>query len=314
MIWWMLPDRDAGHTARSQVQAAVMFGGFVALDGNRVVELDHHGDVRDEVKLASMPAAPRVVGASDRVGLVWRDGHKIAVAGIDHEGSLGKPQRFGKRVQRVCDGLATNDHQFAAGWTESDGVIWFVHGPTMASLAALDGGETVPVAVANNEPCWIASAGESIALMWREKRRTLLALCGKKCELGQRVMLPADATPLGVGCARIGCAVVSRSETGALQATWVDTSKRPHRERWTKPLPSAAREGRVEIVGTGSQVAIAYSTGGEPLVVVANAAGTIAPSWQHAADEIPSIAWSLGRVLVTHHVGGELRSNSIAVP
>ncbi|MGE3547208.1 MAG: hypothetical protein AB7L28_25000 [Kofleriaceae bacterium] len=311
VIWWLWPDSDRAHSS-PPAQAAVMFGGFVAIDGNRVVELEHDGEVRDDLKLASVPSGARVMGASDRALLGWRDGKQMAFAFIQNDGALGKPAKFGKRVRRVCEGLATNDHQFGLAWTESDGRVWFVHGPTYAPLA-LDHDLEAAIA-ADDGPCWIASAGESLALMWREKRRTMLAVCGKKCELAQRAALPADATPVGVGCANNHCVVASRSSAGGLQATWIDTSRRTHAARWTKPLPSGTRDGRIAITGTGSQVAIAYPTGGAPVVVIANAAGTISAIWQHAADDVPSIVWSLGRLLVAHHVGGVLRTDSIAVP
>ena len=82
----------------------------------------------------------------------------------------------------------------------------------------------------------------------------------------------------------------------------------------TKPLRDASPDTRVELVGTGTQVAIAYATAGEPVVVAASRSGELTPIWQGAADGVPSIQWADGRLVIARHVGGELIGTVARVP
>src|SRR5262249_15419342 len=136
--------------------------------------------------------------------VVWRDGRQVAAAEVDAGGNPGKPARFGKNVQMMCKGTASNAHRFAVGWTEPDGAVWIVFGPTAASsssspgawlpgLAARGGfGDAFEVtAVDNAQPsggelarptfCAVASADRKVGLLWGEGNKISMALCDKKC-------------------------------------------------------------------------------------------------------------------------------------
>jgi hypothetical protein len=242
------------------------------------------------------------------VGIVWRDGKRVAVAIVDDDGSLQHTARFGKRVATMCDGPATNEHRFGAAWFEADGSIWFVHGPTSPGAGAE--AASAPLSPAKADACAIASAHDKIALLWTEGSRTTLALCGRQCS-ARRVELPRRSALLGFGCTRAGCAVATRSPDGAAQVTWVTPQgKAP----WTKPLPHASPGTQVALAGTGAQVAIAYATANEPVVVTASGSGAIATVWQGAGDGVPSIVHAEGKLLVASSVGGEVTGSLVRVP
>lgn len=315
-LWWLWP--ASSSAPRPHAQAAVLENGFAAIDGaNRIVELDEAAHRRRELAVTGAPAGGRVVGAGGHIALVWRDGKQMAVALVDHDGELGRPQRFGKRVSAVCDGVATNEHRFGVAWLEADGSVWFVHGPTSARQGAGDADSGAALeAMQLAEPlksdsCAIASAGEKIALLITEGKRTTLALCGRQCSGARRIELPAKSTVLGFGCTAGACVVATRGEAG-LQATWV--SAPAGRAQWTKPLPHASPDSQVALAGTETQVAIAYATSNEPVVVIASKAGAIQTIWQGAADAVPSIVHSRGRLLVARSAGGELAGSIVRAP
>ena len=325
-LWWLWPGGDpapgAGR-ARVQPQAAALADGFAALaDGGRLARFDHDAHRRRELVVREAPPGARVVGVGGGVGLVWRDGKQVAVALVDDDGRLGdRPQRFGKRVASMCGGVASNEHQFGVAWLESDGSVWFVHGPTAARGAAAepgdgDGGGLVaeaaglPEGVAG-ESCAIASAHDKIALLWTERGRTTLVMCGRRCGSPGRVALPKGSEVLGLGCSRGGCAIATRGEGGGAALTWVTPKGRA---QWTKPLPHAEPGTAVALAGTTAQVAIAYATANEPVAVTASSAGEIATVWQGAADGVPGLAHAGGRLLVARIVDGELAGSVVRVP
>jgi hypothetical protein len=210
-------------------QAAVLADGFAAIDARgRIAVLDDEAARRREIALTGAPAGARVVGLAGHVGLVWRDGKRVAVAAVDDDGRLEGTARFGKRVATMCEGVATNDHKFGVAWFEADGSVWFVHGPTSPQRAAATATEATtkatteaPLAApAKADFCAIASAEDRIALLFTEGRRTTLALCGRQCT-PRRIELPKKSAVLGLGCSRGGCAIATRGAGGAAHLTWV---------------------------------------------------------------------------------------------
>jgi hypothetical protein len=323
-LWWWWP--ASAPPAPSRPQAAVLADGFAAIDSaNRVVELDADGARRHELTVRDI-ANPRIVGFGSGLGVVWRDGKRMAAADVDPDGNVGKPSRFGKSVQIMCHGTASNAHRFAVGWTEPDGAVWIVFGSTSSSRGAPpDGEELGPAleassfsdapafggALARPTFCAVASADQKVALLWNDGSKTSMALCDKKCSsIATPIALPKGRELLGFGCLRDACLIATRNG-GATEATWVSMKGKP---QWTKPLRDASLDTRVELVGTGTQIAIAYATAGEPVVVAASRSGELAPIWQGEADGVPSIQWAAGRLVIARHVGGELISSVVRVP
>jgi len=311
-LWWLWPGSPRPPAAPARAQAAVTGDGFAALGGGRLALLDEDGRRRRELAVAGAPAGARVVGVAGRVGLVWRDGKRVAVGVVDDGGRLEGTQRFGKRVARLCEGVATNEHRFGVAWLEADGGMWFVHGPT-SPRAAEEPAAAAEVSLA--EPakadfCAIASAHDKLALLLTEGSRTTLVLCGRQCGGGRRVELPRRSEVLGLGCTRGGCAIATRGDRGAA-LTWVTPQGQV---QWTRPLPHAGPDGPVSLAGTGAQVAIAYATANEPVVVTASATGALATVWQGASDGVPSLVHAAGRLLVARSVDGELTGSVVRAP
>ncbi len=308
-LWWLWPD-GASPPPPARLQAAVLADGFAAIDGGgRIAVLDAEARRGRQIAVARPPAGARVIGLAGHVGLVWRDGKRVAVAAVGDGGELEGITRFGKRVATMCEGVATNDQRFGVAWFEADGSIWFVHGPTSprGAAAALEPRQVGP---AKADFCGIASAEDQIALLFTEGSRATLALCGQRCA-ARRIELPRKSAVLGFGCARGGCAIATRGEGGAAQATWITPQGK---SAWTRPLPHAGPGTPVTLAGTGAQVAIAYATANEPVVVAASPGGSIATVWQGAGDAVPSIVSSGGRLLVARTVDGEVTGSLVRVP
>jgi len=319
LAWWLWP-RSSPPPAPSRPQAAVLDDGFAAIDSsNRVVVLDDDGSRRRALSVSGI-TEPRLVGFASGMGLVWRDGKRVAAADLADDGRIGKPAKFGSNVQLMCSQTASNDHKFAVGWTERDGAVWFVHGPTAASAEAqlIDEGsarldENMPFAGELAKPtfCAVASAADKVALLWNDGDKVMTVKCGKKCPNSvTRIALPKRHQPLGFGCTADACVIATR-EGNALYATWATERGKV---LWTKPLRDAEPSGRVELVGTGAQVAIAYATANQPVVVAATRGGELAAVWQGEAEGVPSIQWSSGRLVIVRHVGGDLVGSVARVP
>src|SRR6187402_2327840 len=93
-LWWMWPDAPdtppaAPAGAPAGVQAAVLADGFAAIDGaRRIVDLDEGAHRRRELEVTGAPAGAYVVGLGGHIGLVWRDGRRIAVGLVDDDGRV----------------------------------------------------------------------------------------------------------------------------------------------------------------------------------------------------------------------------------
>ncbi len=316
-LWWLWPGgSSAPPPAPVHPQAAVLADGFAAIDGKDrdeavIVLLDEEAERRRAIAVAGAPAGARVVGLAGHVGLVWRDGKRVAVAAVDDDGTLEGTERFGKRVATMCEGVATNDHKFGVAWFEADGGIWFVHGPTSRQGAVAAASVEAPLAEpAKADSCAIASAHDKIALLFTEGSRTTLALCGRQCA-ARRIELPKKSAVLGLGCTRGGCAIATRGSGGVTQATWITPQGKA---QWTKPLPHASPDTRVALAGTGAAVAIAYATSNEPVVVTASAGGELATVWQGKSDGLPSIVHAAGKLLVVRAVDGEVTGSIVRAP
>lgn len=88
-------------------------------------------------------ASGAVLGAfftSTRVGaaVAWHEGAKLRLARLAADGQLVESSTWGKSVQRLCEGVASNDAMFGVGWLEADGKVWVVHGPVLRRLPGWD--------------------------------------------------------------------------------------------------------------------------------------------------------------------------------
>jgi hypothetical protein len=295
-------------------QAAVLYDGFAVIEGGtKLVELDDTGDVRSETALSSMPADTRVIGMVKGPGVVYRDGKKVVIGYVDDDGKIEQPQRFGRSVHKMCEQTASNSRRFAVSWTEGDGEIWFVHGPTKRRF------EAIPIVTRDMLPddtelrqpsyCGVASAGNDIVLLYRDGSRTNLVTCSeKRCSNPQTIKLDAKREILGFGCTKEACAIVTR-DGNSVDASWAWL--RGGKVEWTKPLPSPADDTRVTAVGVGAQVAIAYSIDPEPVVRVVGKDGAMKVVWQGRSDTVPGLAWSDTALLVAAHRDGGIATTIV---
>ena len=299
--WWLWP---RGHEAQHVPgpQAAVLSDGFAVLEAGqrRLTELAGDGERRGERSVA-VPHDARVVGLISGPGVVYRDGKQVVAAAIADDGKLVSSQRFGKSVQKMCEQTASNDLRFGVAWTEADGVVWFVHGPTTRAA------EEVSVEAVAKQPsyCGIASAGANIALLWRDGDRSMMTWCGRSCQYAKRIPIDKRRMLLGFGCKNDACLIATRNPDKVTEVSWISGNGKV---AWTKPLPSACSDTEVAIVGTDDAIAVAYSMGPEPIISLARKDGTLAAVWQSAADPntVPSIVWSHGQLLAAYRHEGVL--------
>jgi len=305
-------------------QVAVRSAGFAALDGaagaRRVTELDHDGAVEREARVA-LPQESRVIGTPSGTGAVWRDGDRIAVAGVGDDGRLVDPERFGTRALRLCDGAASNDARWGVGWLEGDGTVWIVFGTTSSPTRGLVADSAVPVTTTAGPPTWcgVASAEDRLVLLWRESAdRVFLNFCARKrCSPFPRPIPPslARATILAVGCVRDGCGFVTRGSDQVTRLGFVGERGQP---KWTKPLDDAGKDSAAELIGAGDgQLALAYlAEDGHAVVERVDRKGALAPVWRSpsAAHDAPALAWSHDRLLIAGARDGRLVTEVIALP
>jgi len=307
VAYLMLRGHDTPRPAAAP-QAAVRSDGFAVLDGDgsrRLVELDIEGGLRRTTDIR-VTNESRVVGTRSGSAIVWRDGDKVKVAVVDSDGSLDKPQSFGKRAKRFCDGVASNDRRFAVGWVEGDGTVWFVHGPSGGRSEDLDASTTKGA-----DYCAVASAGDQIGLLWQEADKVFLTLCRRDCKMAARIGMDKKRTILGFGCANDGCVLATRPPSGGVDLTWL-TAK--GKALWTKPLPGAGERTEVSLIGAGaSSLAIVAYASGTAIVSRIASDGAISEKWHSAADSLPSLAWSED-LLVAFHKGGELATELVRFP
>lgn len=304
--WWRGDDRARDG---EEVQAAVLKDGFAVRVGQRVLDLDRRGKQRKQYRLDHEGDA-RIVGPSAGPAAVWIDSKKVRLVKLSTGKSLAV---FGKSARMLCEGVATNDERFAAGWLEADDSIWFVHGDTrvkrtneLGEPEALGEDELVAMQVDTTADrknwCGIASAGDLIALLWRDRDRLLIQTCSrKKCAgLAGSVSFDRKDTLLGFGCLHNACLLAARDKTGKTRLQLVTESGST---KWTKPLDT--NQLVVSIVGAGKDAfAVGYATASGTAAVRVDRKGAITPVWQGpAASGVPALAWSRDQLLVVPHGG-----------
>lgn len=271
---------------QAPLQAAVLTDGFAVARANVVRELDRQGRIRAEYRVPR-DRQVRVVGTRVGVAAAWLDNARLELALL----KTGESKGWGKSASVLCDGAASNDSRFAVAWREDSGGLWFVHGP----MSAAD----VPTILATDAQwCGVASAGDRIALFWRDRGRLLFNTCTPvKCSpLPASVALAPSTEVVGFGCLANACLLAARASNGSTELLYATESGAV---KWRKPLGSI--DGRVEIIGIAGN---AFAVGVPGRVVHYDRRGRSKDLW--TGHGTPALAWSRGLLLVAHANGQEI--------
>jgi hypothetical protein len=297
--WWWLRDDDVVATDRNE-QAAVLRDGFAWRVDRKVRVLDRKGEKRDE-HVIDRAGDVRVVGTRGGPAAAWLEQGTIRFINVKTGKTIGV---WGKDARMLCDGVATNDERFAVGWLEGDGKMWWVHGDTRpTSDDAFDAGmaSEASVEMLAADPrdwCGIASAGDRVAIFWREKNRLFINSCTrKKCDsLPAAVTLGEHAVLLGFGCVARSCMLAVQERNGTRTLSYITESGGT---KWTKQLSKTARD--FSIVGVGkTSFAIAYASDEGTEVLHAEKKPKTTRVWHAESGRAPVIAWSLGQLFIGH--------------
>lgn len=296
---------DAPVARYRTLQAAAASDGFLVLERSplqRVIPVGRNGGAGESIHLPRLPTDARLVGlrGGDRA-LVYQAGRRIQVDAVGSDGELTKLAEFGTRVHGLCDGMASNEHRFAVAWTEIDGSVWMVHGPTGATA------EVSRIATPPRQPsyCGAAMAGERVALLWQDGQTVEINLCNDRgCKHATSFKLTGGRQAKAFGCTPSACAVAAQTPDGATDLGWIGAKGKI---KWAKRIEVAPRS-ELSIVGAGDQHIIVghMRSEGEASMLLADESGRIATLWVGAADAAPWLVWSRDRLLFARHVGGQL--------
>ena len=308
--WWL----SSGDPARVplDLQAAATTDGFAILERHsaRVFETDLKGAPTGDRQPPKLSDDTRVIGTRMGPALVWKEGKKIAIAPIDRTDTR---EVFGRRVERMCAQTASSHLGFGIAWIESDGDLWFVHGPTTTSAEVMRVGamrEQDPNEDDENDQavapayCGIARADAELAMMWRNGNRAELVRCGKRCAPPRKVSIDNNATILAFGCTRRACLMATRDRAGATTLHWLNENAKTVAKQ---TLSEACKDTRVEIDGEGERFAIAYSNGPEPIVDFAEAPGKLRRVFFGGdPNTVPALTWAWNTLMIASQRNGWL--------
>jgi hypothetical protein len=303
-VWWLRHgDRPTSPVyERSRLQAAVLSNGFAALvrardvhDSRRVIEVDRDGKSKWLDKVPQVPGDVRLVGTRAGVMLGWREDHRLKLATLDVEGNPDEVSTWGKNVETLCDGAASNEHRFAVGWLDTDNRVSFVSGPLGGAIDSM----TPTSASAKVTWCGIASAAQDVAIFQRDADHLTMSFCGAKtCSNAITVPIGVDDKILGYGCIADSCLVAARDRH-------LDTIKLHHvsitGREVVKTLYNATLGTLASIVAVGMHsFAVAYMTqDGYALVRRFTADSAMTDQWGDSrADEAPTIAWAADKLFI----------------
>lgn len=298
------------------VQAAVLADGFVAAatasEATAVAELELDGDRRRDTRVVG-PAPLRIVGTLGGPAAAWLDGRKIWLALVMPDGALDQPSRWGTAAMAMCDGVASDPRRFGVGWREVDGSVWMVHGTLTRPPAAVQVVPPTPIAAQRAEWCGIASAGDDIALFWRDGGRVAVVRCTASDCTGRTtwITLPSPETILAIGATRDDIAIATRGADGQAALRWFDRVGAP---RALTPLATAPGRGvTLTSAGRGAlALGSASDAGAFVLRVTPGAAASVWESADHA--DAPALAWTSDRLAVVSAQDGELAATVVDVP
>ncbi|MDB4961160.1 MAG: hypothetical protein JWP01_1159 [Myxococcales bacterium] len=313
IAWWRRD--DAPPTSVGPLYTAVLRDGFAIMEaaGDRhVLELDREGARRRRSAIPVITDA-RVVGTRTGAAVGFLDEGRVKLGRVTDDGTLGGITAWGHKVDRLCDGAASNDLRFAIGWLERNGKLSYVHGPVTAELATTEVATTEHTTRATGW-CAITSAGEDIAVFWREGTRLFMQTCSTRtCSMLVRIPLNPKQALVAQGCSSEGCLLAFRNETGKPQLGWMTLAGKP---LWSKPLPQATSRTAFSITAIGARaMAVGFvSSEGATVLRVSNT-GAMERAWADpASTEQPSVAWASGQLLVAIADGDTIRHDVVAAP
>ena len=322
LVWrWCASPSATPATSVGILHTAVLRDGFAIMeaDGDRhVVEVDEDGNRRRRRAVPVVTDA-RVIGTSQGTAVGWLDRKKVKLARVTGDGELGQASEWGRNATALCESAASNDQRFGIGWLESDGRVWFVHGP-MSS--AVSGVRHSPVMFAGSEAevmradwCGITSAGDYIALLWREGSRWFLNMCSKKecTNMVARVPLDPKHALLAFGCTREGCLLAFRDQKSNTNLGWIGVTGK---KQWVKPLAQATQSTEVSITAIGKNaMAVGFVSKEGASVLRVSKTGAMERAWADpASTEVPSVAWNKDRLLVAIPEGDKVRHEVVVTP
>ncbi|MBA2540961.1 MAG: hypothetical protein H0V17_15080, partial [Deltaproteobacteria bacterium] len=296
--WWVWPSEP--ERVSLDLQAAVTSNGFAIIERHsaRVFETDLKGAPTGDRQTPKLSEDTRVIGTRIGAALVWKAGKRIAIAPIDH---TDERELFGRRVEKLCSQTASSQLGFGIAWIESDGDLWFVHGPTAGTATTArvpsdqdhdDVDEAAP------PYCGISRADgpdSQLAMLWRNGSRTELIRCGKRCSTPRKVAIATTDAILGFSCSGRFCLIATRDRAGAATLHWLNDKAKTIGKQ---PLAASQANGAacvvdvkgvagephpdacgVVIAGEGERFAIAYSNGPDPIVELSEAPGKLRRVW-----------------------------------
>ena len=311
---------DGSTAAERELTAAVTSDGFAVLDGvpsdRHAIVVDRDGGNTRRLAIPVVAADARLVGAWSGISVGWRDSDKVRYAQVAGDGELGKASVWGKKVVALCEGLASNEHEWGIGWREKDGRIWVLHGPTERKERAAGAGGMLETPAAATEWCGVTNAGTDMMLMWRDDTgRMFMNQCNaKRCE-SKVDRLPVDHKHqyLGLACVQKECLVAARGDSGETLLTWVNPKRKV---TWTVRISDALPDTDVALVAAGDKAfAVAYVGREGAAVQRVISTGSMVRAWADPhATATPALAWAGDRLLVAHRHGDHVAPEIVQLP
>lgn len=304
---------SAAHVRQVQdTQAAVLPDGFAVMQGapadRHAVALALDGQQRWRRAVAIGAQDARMVGTSAGVAVGYRARDKLELAIVTGDGEHQLDSTWGKRVAQLCVASASSDLRFGIGWIEGDGTVWMVHGNVGARSAEL--AVSPPEAVSETtrgraDWCTITSAGQDIAMVWREGRVTRLNLCSRKrCDgLLSTLSLGPGQLVEQIACSAKSCLAAIRDREGqALLASFTIGGKR----EWIEPLAATAASGFAIVAAGDRGFAVSYVGDQGAAVMHVTRKGARVGVWGGPATTAPALAWSRDQLLIAHEGGNDV--------
>jgi hypothetical protein len=303
-----------------ELQTAVLSNGFAVMDGaptdRHVVSVDWDGGNAKRWAVPVVAPEARVVGNFAGIALGWLDKAKLELATLAGVGELADKSQWGKRVKQLCDGTASNEHQFGIGWLEAAGTVWVVYGPTSRQLAAAE----VPVdvtATTRTVWCGVTSAGKKLALLWSDQHnRMAINFCDKKgcSKHTARIPLSKKETFAGLACHEERCLMVARDAKGNANLGWFVM---PHGKlTWWKPLGDATPDTTFSITAAGNNAfAVGYVTREGATAIRVIESGSMVRAWADPySTGVPALSWANDRLLVAHRHDVNVATEVVPLP
>ncbi len=304
--------------APRELSVAVTPEGFALMEGapsdRHVVAIDRDGQPMYRRAVPVIVPQARMVGTRSGVAVGWLDRAKVQLARVTGDGQLGEPSRWGKKVQALCEGTASNEHMFAMGWLESDDSAWVVFGPLQQAAVSVP---LPPAERATTKTTWcgVTSAGKKIALLTRDnKRRMLMYLCDRKgcAGLPTRIPIHPKQEYAGMTCTADACLVAFRDDQGT-HLGWITIQGKI---AWSRPLADATPDTTFSLVAAGERAfAVGYATREGATVIRVIQSGSMVRAWADPySSEPPVLAWASDRLLVAHRHGDNVAPEIVPLP